>query len=134
MNLFSIIAIFLFAAGFLALIKFLEFPRRLNKVVYKEYWATKILPCLDEPMKYQLAIIEADKLLDRALKEKGIRGQTMGERLVIAGKHFANKDALWTAHKLRNRLVHETDVALNLKQTKRSLAAFARALKDLGAL
>ena len=89
---------------------------------------------LDDSGKYKLAVIEADKLVDRAFKERGLRGQTMGERLVSAGEFLSDKEAVWQAHKLRNRLVHEMDIELSLVQTKKALASFARALKDLGAL
>lgn len=108
--------------------------KQLDRQAYKDYWQTKVMVNLEDQGKYQLAVIEADKLLDKALKESGFRGQTMGERLVEAGPALSNKDAVWEAHKLRNRLVHETDVKVSLLQAKRMLAVFARALKDVGAL
>ena len=120
---------------FLAALNRLEGRRkRLDKQAYKAYWRTKVMVNLEDHGRYQLAVIEADKLLDKALKESGFRGQTMGERLVEAGPSLSGKDAVWEAHKLRNRLVHETGAKASLLQTKRVLAVFARALKDLGAL
>ncbi len=82
----------------------------------------------------RLAIIEADKLLDEALKRSGYKGATMGERLVSAQKAFSKADSVWTAHKLRNKLVHETDFRPSKKEIAHSLTAFKQALKDLGAL
>ncbi len=118
----------------LLLIKFFEGAKKLNQEEYKDYWRLKVMVNLDSSGKYKLAVIEADKLVDKAFKDRGLRGQTMGERLVSAGEFLSDKEAVWRAHKLRNRLVHEMDVELNLVQTKKALAAFARALKDLGAL
>ena len=108
--------------------------KQLDKTAYKDYWQTKVMVNLESADRYPLAIIEADKLLDKALRESGYRGQTMGERLVGAGQFLSDKDSVWRAHKTRNRLVHETGVKLSLLRTKRVLAVFARALKDVGAL
>lgn len=132
-SFFVVLSICLLAAVLLLLIKFAERSKALDSQVYREHWR-KIETCLDDEAKYQLAVIEADKLLDKAFKERGFRGQTMGERLVFASKHLSNKDDVWQAHKLRNRLVHEMGVQLTLKQTRRVLNIFARALKDVGAL
>jgi hypothetical protein len=86
------------------------------------------------PMTYQMAILSADKLLDRALREVGVAGATMGDRLKAAKSRFANINDIWFAHKIRNRIAHETDVNLNLVSTKRALFIFKKALKELGAI
>jgi hypothetical protein len=81
-----------------------------------------------------LAIVDADKLLDEALKKRHFRGKTMGERLVSAQRMISDNDAVWYAHKLRNRLVHEPNVRLKKKEAQAALAGFRQGLKDLGAL
>lgn len=81
-----------------------------------------------------LAIINADKLVDQALRERGIGGATMGERMKTAQATWTRGDALWDAHKLRNKLVHETDASVSYDQARRALAGYKRALKDLGAI
>ncbi len=83
---------------------------------------------------YQLAILNADKLLDHALKERGFAGNTMGERMKSAQRVWTNANHVWTAHKIRNQIAHEAVVKLNYDMTKRALAAFRQALKDLGAV
>lgn len=83
---------------------------------------------------WQLAIFEADKLLDYALKARGYSGDTMGERLKSANRSFMNSNAVWQAHKLRNRLAHEQNVQLNGIAVDQALRGFKAALKDLGAL
>lgn len=82
---------------------------------------------------WQLAIMEADKLLDHALKARGVSGQTMGDRLKTARGSFMNNNAVWQAHKLRNRLAHEQNVPLNAITVDQALRGFKAALKDLGA-
>ena len=54
---------------------------------------------------------DADKLLDFFLKSKRLKGETLGERLKNAQKVFSREDynALWNAHKLRNKIAHEID-------------------------
>ena len=58
----------------------------------------------------------------------------MGERLVAAQRALSDNDAVWFAHKLRNRLVHEPDVKLRQNEAKKALAGFRQSLKDLGAM
>jgi hypothetical protein len=83
---------------------------------------------------WQLAIMEADKLLDQALRQSGYHGETMGERLKSARNVFRNNNEVWKAHKLRNRLAHEQDVHLNNMFANQALHGFEAGLKDLGAL
>lgn len=88
----------------------------------------------DDNRSYQMTIMEADKLLDNALKESGTRGETMGERLKARQSNWSNANSVWGAHKLRNQIVHETDVRLSYDDARRALASFKRALKDIGAI
>lgn len=88
----------------------------------------------DDNRSCQFAVIEADRLLDSALKENGIKGDTMGERMKTAKDKWTNRDAVWNAHKLRNRIVHETNVEVSYDAARRALAGFKRALKDMGAI
>lgn len=77
------------------------------------------------------AIMDADKLLDYALKAKGYQG-SLGEKMKKAGGLFSDRNGVWTAHKLRNRVAHEM-VELKEGEVKSALRSFKRALKDLGA-
>ncbi len=109
-------------------------PKGLNKEKYQADWLKIEHSLGEDPASQSMAILNADKLLDRALKEKAFKGDTMGERLGAASRQLTNCDAVWAAHKLRNKIAHETDVKLNLKLTKRVMIAFRQALKDMGAL
>lgn len=88
----------------------------------------------EDPRSYSLAVIEADKLLDRALNEAGTPGKTMGERLKKVTSRFEKPNAVWAAHRLRNQIAHENDFEIDYGQANRALAAFRQALKDLGAI
>lgn len=106
----------------------------LDHAYYQKQWVTIEGFKNNGGAGLQLAIFEADKLLDHALKNRGYRGDTMGERLKTANKAFMNTNAVWDAHKLRNRLAHEQNVPLNGIVVDKTLRAFRAALKDLGAL
>lgn len=86
----------------------------------------------DERRRY--AVIEADKLLDYVLKQRGYAGETMGERLKSAGKDFSFVDDVWSAHKLRNKLVHEADYELDQRLARKAVEQLQSGLKDMGVL
>ena len=108
---------------------------QLNKEKYQHNWL-KIFNSVkkDEPASWHLAIINADKLVDAAMRELLINGQTMGERLKSAKDKFSSPNSIWHAHKLRNVIAHESNAEINYDQTRRALNSFKQALKDLGAI
>ena len=108
-------------------------PRKINKNRFSKKWVRlqKFLPDKDT---WPLAIIDADKLLDEALRKRRFKGKTTGERLVAAQHSLTNNDAVWFGHKLRNKLVHEQDVKLKKNDVKSALTGIRQALKDLKAL
>lgn len=110
-----------------------KFARPLNRKYFDERWS-ELLDRVKTADGMILAVIDADKLLDEALKKRGYKGKTMGERLVAAQRDFSSNDGVWYAHKLRNRLVHEPNVRLRRGEAKNALSGIKQGLKDLGAL
>lgn len=88
----------------------------------------------NDDSSFYLTILNADKLLDQALRERGFKGETMGERMKSAKGLWTNANQVWSAHKIRNRIAHETNVRVSFDETRRALAAFKQGLKDLGAI
>ncbi|MBR5027323.1 hypothetical protein IKX64_01895 [Candidatus Saccharibacteria bacterium] len=88
----------------------------------------------ENPASYTLSIIEADKLLDKALMEVGLVGKTMGDRLKKSNDRFSDINAVWHAHKLRNAIAHDADFEIGFTQAKNALSTYKQALKDLGAI
>jgi hypothetical protein len=112
---------------------FLRFkPRPLNTAYFQKKWQEAQGLC-KEKSTWPLAVINADKLLDEALKRRHYKGKTMGERLVSAQRTLSNNDGVWFGHKLRNRVVHE-DIKLKEGDVKKALVSLRQALKDVGAL
>jgi hypothetical protein len=109
----------------------------LDQQKYRESWL-KLENNLDKnnASTYQFAVLAADKLLDQALKESGIAGATMGERLKNSSAKFSRDllNQIWAAHKLRNQIAHEADSKVNILGARRTLSTFKKALKDLGAI
>lgn len=105
--------------------------RGIDSAHFKNEWNDCVEQFKDEKTR-GLSLINADKLLDEALKGLGHTGDTMAERLVSAKRVLKNKDEVWSAHKIRNRLVHETNYHPTEKIVKRSLNGYYRAFKDLG--
>ena len=108
-------------------------PRSLDTAYYETKWQ-ELQKLLKDQTTWPLAIIDADKLLDRALKARRYKGKTMGERLVAAQHDIQSNDEAWFGHKLRNKLVHETSIKLKERDVRDALVGIKRALKDLGAL
>jgi hypothetical protein len=105
----------------------------MDRDFFQQQWA-ELLARVKTPEGMILAVVDADKLLDHALKKHHFKGKTMGERLVSAQRMISDNDAVWYAHKLRNRLVHEPNIKLKKKEAQAALAGFRQGLKDLGAL
>ena len=83
---------------------------------------------------WPMAIINADKLVDEALRLTGFKGKTMGERLVAAQRTLSDNDGVWFGHKLRNKLVHEDMPKLPKQDVQTALKGLRQALIDLGVL
>jgi len=80
----------------------------------------------------KLAVIEADKILDEVLKAMKLEGEGFAERLEkLSVKEIPNIQALWDAHKIRNRIVHEAAYHLRSDVAGRCLETYARTLKSL---
>jgi len=85
-------------------------------------------------MGAKLALIEADTLLDTGLKSLMMPGDTLGERLRVAGYKFPKLRNVWWAHKLRNQLAHDSSFQITQREAERALDDFEKALKVLNVL
>lgn len=107
--------------------------RKIKPAKFKEQWIELQKFCKSKET-WPLAVINADKLLDEALKKKRLKGKSMGERLVEAQKQLTDNDGVWFAHNLAKKLLNETAGKLKESDVKKSLVGFRQALRDLGAL
>jgi hypothetical protein len=107
--------------------------RKLNPTKFKESWQELQQNCANRKTWPQ-AIIEADDLLDQALKKRRYKGKTTGERLVAAQHDLTSNDTVWFGHKLRNSIAQADVRKLKKSDILNALAGFRQALRDLGAL
>ena len=113
---------------------------RLNKKVVQQKWQeVETMMSQGGPSNFQSAVMEADKLLDYCLKSLvGTQNnQNMSERLKMAQKKFSDRNVyqdVWSAHKVRNQLVHEVHHELNSAVARKTIEQFKKGLKNIGAL
>lgn len=88
----------------------------------------------DNELSFNAVVVEADKLLDKALMEMGLPGKTMGERMKAAQNKFSSNNSIWYAHKMRNQIAHERNFKVDYNKAAHALKAYRQALKDLGAI
>lgn len=108
----------------------------VKKDIVKEKWEKileKIKNGTEENIK--LAVIETDSLIDDLLKEKGVIGETMADRLKSIGRdELKTLDDLWEAHKLRNKIAHQPHFKIDYIEAKQAFKNYKAALKELGGL
>ena len=110
-------------------------PRTLDQDKYRSRWmAIESRLKRDDENTYTVCILEADKLLDQSLRDRGLPGKTMAERMKQCQGKWTNGNGVWAAHKLRNRIAHETDVKVDYDRARQALIAYKQGLKDMGAI
>ncbi|MFN3693063.1 MAG: hypothetical protein ACK4SL_03140 [Candidatus Paceibacteria bacterium] len=90
----------------------------------------------ENPNDWKLAIIEADIILDEALKRQGYAGTSLGERLrSISPASMQTLDDAWEAHKIRNEIAHSgVDFVLTHKLARETIVRYERVFGELGLL
>lgn len=117
----------------LAIILIRRRPRKLNQKYFDNRWR-ELQQLLKDKTTWKQAVIEADNLLGEALRRKGVRGKSIGERLVKIQKQLTANDSLWYGHKMRGKIEAEPKMRLKQKEVKDALVGIRQALKDIGAL
>lgn len=124
----SIAVLLVFAFGMHVLLFRKKRLSKKNIIKIQTFWKDIERIRMDTPKQ---AILEADKLLDFALKKCGFSG-SLGEKLKKAPALFTDINGVWSAHKLRNRIAHEIDHKLSSFETKNAINNFKKAIQDLG--
>jgi hypothetical protein len=108
-------------------------PKRLKLEYFVASWRELQGLCRDKAT-WPLALIQADQLLDKALKRRRFKGKSMGERMVSAQHILTDNDAVWFAHNLVKKMTADSTKKPRQKDVKHALVGFRQALRDLGAL
>jgi hypothetical protein len=123
------------AVVLLAIVAFIvrKRKRRINPDTFNARWQELQAKCRTRTT-WPDAIVEADLLLEEALKRSGYKGRTTGERLVAAQHKLTSNDQVWFGHKYRTKIVGEDVRKLKKQDVILALSGFRQALRDLGAL
>ena len=86
--------------------------------------------------EYKLAIIEADNLLNKALRNLQIGLETLEESLRrrVGPDTISNIEEVKRAHQIRDNIVQDPDFKVSLEETKEILEIYEKALKHLNML
>lgn len=85
----------------------------------------------DNESDWKLAVIEADKMLDDMVRAMNYPGENLGERLKgIEPSDFLTLEAAWEAHKVRNRIAHESGFVLARRETRRVIALYESVFRE----
>ena len=88
----------------------------------------------ENPNDWKLAIIEADIILDKALKDKGYAGPTIGDMLKsVSPSSLRSLQDAWDAHLVRNKIAHDgPDFVLTHKIARETIVQYQRVFTELG--
>jgi len=70
-------------------------------------------------------VLQGDKILDAVLKARNFSGGTLGERM----KNAQSSQALWDAHKLRNKIAHEINFTPGERSCRLAAQTFAKEIR-----
>ena len=102
--------------------------------VRRERWQTIIKKMeSDNVSDWKLAIIEADTLLDEMVKKMGYHGENLGERLRrIEVSDFTSLQEAWEAHKVRNKIAHDSSdqFILTQREARRVIGLFEKVFRE----
>lgn len=83
--------------------------------------------------QWKLALIDADKIMENLLRENKFVGEGVGEMLKSVeteGGLKSLQDA-WEAHKIRNRIAHESGFVLTKREARRAVELYKKVFAEL---
>jgi hypothetical protein len=85
----------------------------------------------DNPNDWKFAIIEADKLLEIVVNTFAVPGDNMGEKMKnIERGDFQTIDQAWQAHKVRNRIAHESNFHISQREARMAINSYEQVFQE----
>lgn len=82
--------------------------------------------------EYRMAIVEADSLLEEALRGMEYKGERINDLLdQVDSKVLPSVDRIKAAHEFRNNIVHDPSYELTLNEAKTIIGVYEQAFRDL---
>lgn len=103
-----------------------------NSFIKKRFEIEQFLDSTSE-IELRHALLEADKLVDHIMKAQHYTGETFADRLKVAQKNISRNlaDNIWSGHKVRNRVVHETDTKISAQELKAAIRNLLNYTKNI---
>ncbi len=105
-------------------------------IVFRERWEGALRRFnTSSPEAMRFSILEADMLVDSILKDSGIEGATMADRLTkLTPDTVKSLNALWKAHRLRNKLEETAEYEVPLGEAQEAIQGYEAFLKEIKVL
>jgi hypothetical protein len=85
----------------------------------------------DNEKSWRLAILEADIMLNELLDSLGYKGETMADKMrAVERGNFRTIDMAWEAHRYRNRIAHESGIALDRREVGRIIGLYEKVFRE----
>lgn len=82
---------------------------------------------------WNIAVLQADALLDDTLKNIGYEGPTMADRLkIVDPNQLPSLDRIWSSHRLRNAIAHNPTDQHTRETIVSAIASYRQAFRELG--
>ncbi len=101
--------------------------------IFRERWQAAVKRFDSSSLEaMRLAIFEADLLADSVLKEYGIEGETLTDRLSkLTPEALACLNQLWKAHRFRNELARSADMEFTPDEAQEMFGIYEAFLKEV---
>lgn len=108
----------------------------MHDIVMRERWQSIINKFhTGTPEASRLAIIEADALVDTALKNMRIEGEHLADRLSnLEDEDIKSMPKIWRAHRVRNDLVHTTGFVIAPQDAERTMQDYEAFLREINVI
>ncbi len=87
------------------------------------------------PDSLKIAVIQGDAMVDGILKNAGLKGEHMADRLDdVEPGEFQSFEGLWRSHKIRNNVVHQETFVLTRAIAETAIKGYENFLKEIKVL
>lgn len=99
---------------------------------FDRYWRI-VENALNDGSKYgyKIAIVDTEKILILALREKNIPGDSLDEKVEFVRKMLANPDKLRYSRAMYKKILEEIGFDVSLEDTKEIIAGYYKAISDI---
>ncbi|MBM3257208.1 MAG: hypothetical protein FJY98_02670 [Candidatus Liptonbacteria bacterium] len=101
--------------------------------VFRERWEAVMRRFdLNSPEAMRFSILEADILVDAILKDSGLEGENLADRLAkVTPESIQSLNQLWKSHRLRNKLAETSEYELSAEEAQSAIQGYEAFLKEI---